>query len=114
MIGIIGNTHGVKIAASPKPNATSRKLAKPWSSELCVFGAAPSGPLRWPVNSVNPAGTTNSGRGCAGSTLTLALRFVFARKALAVGTRLIAHEKGDFDLAFWQIFGQGNDSKELS
>ena len=28
VIGIIGNTQGVKIAASPKPNATSRKLAE--------------------------------------------------------------------------------------
>ena len=31
MIGIMGKTQGVKMEASPKPKATSRKAPRPWS-----------------------------------------------------------------------------------
>ena len=44
VMGIIGNTQGVKMEASPNPNATSRKAHHPWSAGVLAlaggFGSA--------------------------------------------------------------------------
>src|SRR5260370_35136654 len=53
--GIMGNTHGVKIAASPAVNAVSRKNPKP---EDCGAGAGVGAGVAPARNSVYPAGIT--------------------------------------------------------
>src|SRR4051794_23233594 len=80
VIGIIGKTHGVKIAASPNPNATRRNVARLWSCgglpELAALpGAAAAGGFD---HSVYPAGGVNAEVfTAAGSTLSAAVRVVF-------------------------------------
>ena len=44
VIGIIGKTQGVKMAARPKPNATSRKLR-----QTLVAGFVSVGAAEWPA-----------------------------------------------------------------
>src|SRR5437016_4952268 len=78
--GIIGKTQGVKIAASPAPNAVRRNKPKP----AClgaggggggdVLGAAAASALR---NSVYPAGITMFSAFAAGSTLMVATAVFF-------------------------------------
>src|SRR5438874_11981943 len=67
VIGIIGKTQGVKIVASPKPNATARKAANPSSFVDGAPGAAGG------LASTYSAGITGEDEGTAGSTLRAAL-----------------------------------------
>src|ERR1039457_2097544 len=56
-MGIMGKTHGVKIAARPKPKATSRNAPKLWVPGLtCADGAAAARVFGGPVASAYPAG----------------------------------------------------------
>ncbi len=91
VIGIIGNTHGVKIAASPKPKATSRNMANERESlpaaVLTVSAAAvgcAAGPPR--LNSANSAGiATFVGRAPGSiSRLAVAVRFTGGRHILSL------------------------------
>ena len=80
VMGIIGNTHGVKIAASPNPKAVIRNAGRPPAAvaagapelgalapALLTFTATAPGRI-----SVYPAGTTNATGGAAdGSTTTV-------------------------------------------
>ena len=82
VIGIIGKTQGVKIAARPSPKAVIRNAGRPpvfapagapveFGAELApaliTFTAAAPGLI-----SVYPAGTTNAtGAGALGSTITM-------------------------------------------
>ena len=63
-MGIMGKTQGVKIAASPKPNATSRNAASP----PAAAGAAAPG-----LASLNPAGMLTAAIFAAGSMVTAAV-----------------------------------------
>ncbi len=80
MIGIIGNTHGVKIAARPSPKAVIRNVGRPplaasagalglgaLAPALMTFIATAPGLI-----SVYPAGTTYAaGAAADGSTITV-------------------------------------------
>src|ERR1022692_3091638 len=57
VMGIMGKTHGVKIAARPKPKATSRNAPRLWVPGLtCADGAAAARVFGGPVASAYPAG----------------------------------------------------------
>ena len=52
VIGIIGNTQGVKMAARPKPKARRRKAGEILIGTGVWWGGRGNAGLRWPVNSV--------------------------------------------------------------
>src|SRR5579884_1122016 len=87
VIGIIGKTHGVKMARNPKPRARAMNWPVPWEpakaagAELAgdaldapaagfpVPGPAPGGP---PLNSVYPAGIAGAAARVLGSIFSVA------------------------------------------
>ena len=64
VMGIMGKTQGVKMAARPTPNATSRKAPKPCVSCAALGGAPPA---------LNPAGIAGAAACAAGSMVRAAL-----------------------------------------
>src|ERR1700690_2511353 len=77
VIGIIGKTQGVKMAASPSPKAVRRNVARLPFAEAGVAGLAGFGLLTCAATapgliSVYPAGTTKAAAtGAAGSTFNV-------------------------------------------
>src|ERR1700740_1623514 len=94
VMGIIGKTHGVKIAASPNPNAVSANAARPcWEGVGAVAGgliatATSEGPPGF--TSIYPAGTLNSsmaGANAAAVSLNAAVLVLGFRHCLSSQAR---------------------------
>jgi len=65
VMGIIGKTHGVKMQASPAPNATSRNAPQPCDSD----GGLAAAPVAGGWASAKPAGMALDGAGADASTV---------------------------------------------
>ena len=68
VIGIIGNTHGVKMEARPNPNATSMNAPNPSAGTLETLGDGGGA-----CASTYPAGIVKPARAAAGSTVNVAV-----------------------------------------
>src|ERR1700722_10456412 len=74
VMGIMGKTQGVKMAAKPNPKATSRNVPRLCVAVVAELGeAAAARAFGGPVNSMNPAGMAAAAERAAGSTVRLAV-----------------------------------------
>jgi hypothetical protein len=73
VMGIMGKTQGVKMAARPKPKATSRNAPRPWVSGRGRPGGRPRTWGSAPLTSVYPAGMAEAAARAAGSMVRVAL-----------------------------------------
>src|ERR1700689_3280876 len=74
VMGIMGKTQGVKMAARPNPKATSRNAPRLWVFVVAVEGVAlATRAFGAPLNSMNPAGITGAAARAAESMVRLAL-----------------------------------------
>ena len=108
MIGIIGNTQGVKIAAESEAERHQQEARKTLvAAALWLAAPMPSGRLRWP-GELGVAGRDRrtAAAVCAGSTVDLGGQRRLPRKALVVGAGLIADEQRDLDLALRQLLAR--------
>src|SRR5580704_7005565 len=72
VMGIMGKTHGVKMHASPAPNANRMKVGQPCASTEVVV-ADPANPPAGGLASAKPAGIAVDGAGAAGSTVSFTI-----------------------------------------
>src|SRR5579862_1150148 len=95
VIGIIGNTHGVKIAASPNPNAVNRNVPNPSvaedddDDEVEADEGDEGAPNVPGFTSLYPAGATNAAiAGAAGSiaNVNAAVFFLGGRQVVSLQT----------------------------
>src|SRR5580693_249365 len=81
VMGIIGNTHGVKIDARPSPNAVNRNAPNPSGAAGALVSTVPddgAGAAAASLYSVNPAGATNAlVAGAAASTVNVNVAVFF-------------------------------------
>ena len=81
----MGNTHGVKMEASPKPNATSRNAPMPWSC-----GAPPGGCGAGAFGSAYPAGIAGEAEAAEASIVSGAVALPTRGNALRVVAGLVS------------------------
>src|SRR5579859_3696934 len=86
VMGIIGNTQGVKIASKPAPNASARNGAMPCCSAVKAVGVVEAGAPG--LNSENPGGMEIAGAGALGSMVSeaVAVRLRGGRQRVASQT----------------------------